>query len=199
MPRPNWLQAERLRQFAVPALLVVVASVQIYFAKSHDLTPWKGGGFGMFSTVDSTPARWIRWYASADGRETPAEAPPRLDRAIERLRAMPSQKRLQQLADDYVRMRFVNSSFDENIKAERKQNADPGPARDSQPAAAAAAEATPRLRVWEPDEREPKPSELAAVQSVRLELWRWRFDLRSRKMLAWKAAEASAPAGKGAR
>jgi hypothetical protein len=194
---------DRLRQFAVPAVLIVVACIQIYLAKTHDLTPWKGGGFGMFSTVDDAQARWIRCYAITNGRETPAGAPDQFGRAIARLRAMPSQDKLQQLADDYGRMRFVNDSFDQNIKAERKQNADPIAAGDGQAAAAppaTGARAAPFLRVWEPDEREPKPSELVAVESVRVEFWRWRFDLPSRKMLAWKAAEASAPASReGAR
>jgi hypothetical protein len=193
-PRPD-----RVRQLAVPALLIVVASVQIYLAKTHELTPWKGGGFGMFSTVDDVQARWIRCYAITNGRETPADAPDQFVRPIARLRAMPCQERLQQLANDYGRMRFVNQSFDENTKAELKQSADPSSARDIQPAAApapTAADVAASLRVWEPDEREPKPSELAAVQSVRVELWRWRFDLPSRKMLAWKAAEASAPAAR---
>lgn len=196
-------QPDRLRQLAASALLIVVACVQIYFAKTHGLTPWKGGGFGMFSTVDDPQARWIRCYAITNGREIPAGASEQFKRRIARLRAMPSQERLQQLADDYGRMRFVNDSFDQNIEAERKQNADLAPAGDDHPAAApapTAADAAPSLRVWEPDEREPKPSELVAVQSVRVELWRWRFDLPSRKMLAWKAAEASAPAAReGAR
>lgn len=190
-------QPDRLRQLAVPAVLIVVACVQIYFAKTHDLTPWKGGGFGMFSTGDDVQARWIRCYAITNGQETPADSPDQFVRPISRLRAMPSQERLQQLANDYGRMRFVNRSFDENIKAERKQSVDPTPARDVQPAATPAPAATgAAIRVWEPDEREPKPSELVAVQSVRVELWRWRFDLPSRKMLAWKAAEASAPAAR---
>jgi hypothetical protein len=195
-------QVDGLRRLAVPALLIVVACAQIYFAKTHDLTPWKGGGFGMFSTVDDPKARWVRFYAITNGREIPTGAPDQFDRPIARLRAMPSQQALQQLADDYARMRFVDDSFDENIKAERRQNADPIAAAHGQPPVASSAPvagAGPSLRVWEPDEREPKPSELAAIQSVRLELWRWRFDLHSREMLAWKAAEAYAPVGEGRR
>ena len=35
-----------------PLLLVVVATAQLGLAHAYDLTPWKGGGFGMFSTID---------------------------------------------------------------------------------------------------------------------------------------------------
>ena len=35
-----------------PVLLLVVAVCQIGLAKAAGLTAWKGGGFGMFSTLD---------------------------------------------------------------------------------------------------------------------------------------------------
>ncbi|MBJ80950.1 MAG: hypothetical protein CMH60_06500 [Myxococcales bacterium] len=34
-----------------PAVLVLVALLQISLAEGQDLTPWKGGGFGMFSRI----------------------------------------------------------------------------------------------------------------------------------------------------
>lgn len=44
--RDRWLIA------AVPVLLIVVAVTQMVAATTTTLTAWRGGGFGMFSTVD---------------------------------------------------------------------------------------------------------------------------------------------------
>lgn len=44
----------------LPAVaLCVIACNQIRLAKSSTLSPWKGGGFGMFATQDSPGARFI--------------------------------------------------------------------------------------------------------------------------------------------
>ena len=43
--------APRRQRFRL-AVLVVVATMQVVMAKTAGLTPWKGGGFGMFSTLD---------------------------------------------------------------------------------------------------------------------------------------------------
>ncbi len=45
--------------WVAPALLVVVATVQLSLALTQELTPWKGGGFGMFATVDEPGTRVI--------------------------------------------------------------------------------------------------------------------------------------------
>lgn len=42
-----------------PAVLVGVALLQLTLAHTVGLTPWKGGGFGMFSTVDSPDYRMV--------------------------------------------------------------------------------------------------------------------------------------------
>ena len=42
-----------------PALLVAVASTQIALSRTFDLTAWKGGGFGMFSTLDHAGYRVV--------------------------------------------------------------------------------------------------------------------------------------------
>ena len=51
------------------AVLVAVAVVQIATALTKDLTPWKGGGFGMFSTADTGMHRQVRAYAVFDDGE----------------------------------------------------------------------------------------------------------------------------------
>ncbi len=50
----------RVLGWLAPALLVVVALLQIQLTTRTSLSPWKLGGFGMYSGVDAIGARWIR-------------------------------------------------------------------------------------------------------------------------------------------
>ena len=50
------------------SLLVLVALIQLYLSVFHDLSPWKGGGFGMFAVVDAPSARtWSVGCVDASG------------------------------------------------------------------------------------------------------------------------------------
>lgn len=51
-----------------PALLTIVALQQIVLTKTSSLVPWKGGGFGMFSSVDSERSRMLRAFVLVDDR-----------------------------------------------------------------------------------------------------------------------------------
>src|ERR1700741_4746092 len=57
--------------YVAPAVLVAVALQHIILASTAHLTPWTGGGFGMFSTVDSFYSRIVRPVLVVDGREVP--------------------------------------------------------------------------------------------------------------------------------
>jgi hypothetical protein len=59
--------------FVAPLVLIGIACLQLYLAHSHHLTPWKGGGFGMFSTVDSQGARFLRIYLLTAEGEVPMD------------------------------------------------------------------------------------------------------------------------------
>ena len=81
-----------------PAALVVIALHQIALAHAADLSPWKGGGYGMFSTNDHGGARFVRVWAlepgpgegaSAAGGERRVRIPPGLVNASYRLRDLP--------------------------------------------------------------------------------------------------------------
>lgn len=50
----------RLSFLLAPGVMLLVAATQFTLVRTHGLTPWKGGGFGMFSTSDGTAARTLR-------------------------------------------------------------------------------------------------------------------------------------------
>lgn len=105
----------------VPTLLTLVAVAQLWLATFHHLTPWKGGGFGMFATLDGIPSRFIVITATDDSGEVflvrlSAPAIDGLDGfsrpQLTRLRALPSVAMKQELARTVVNANLVLSSRD---------------------------------------------------------------------------------------
>jgi hypothetical protein len=89
--RARWALLERIAP-AIPALLLVIIAVnQIYLAHTRDLNPWKGGGFGMFST---SLTRHLHVFAIESGGEREVDLPEELEDLEERLRALPTDRRL---------------------------------------------------------------------------------------------------------
>ena len=83
----------------LPALLLVaVASAQIVLARTEHLSPWSGGGFGMFSTADSPARRHLHAWALRPGMRSELDVPPELEMLARRALALPSTARLRPLA-----------------------------------------------------------------------------------------------------
>ena len=84
---------------AVPLLLCAVAATQLYLVNTHDLSRWKGGGFGMFTTVDSPSSRFLRVYLDTPDGEVPVLIPPDLRKLAQKTRVLPSDARMTELMD----------------------------------------------------------------------------------------------------
>jgi hypothetical protein len=83
-----------------PALLLtVVAICQIVLARTVDLTPWKGGGFGMFATLDHNAYRRLEVVVEGPERSEGLEIPPSLEADAARAAAFPAQWMLRSLAE----------------------------------------------------------------------------------------------------
>ena len=81
-----------------PLVLVLVLATHVAARRSEDLTPWKGGGFGMFSTVDSPAGRVVRAEIDTDVGRLPVAIPSTLGAQASAARAAPSTGRLVDLA-----------------------------------------------------------------------------------------------------
>jgi hypothetical protein len=81
--RERW---RRAAPFIAPALLAGVALIQIVRVHTGPLTAWKGGGFGMFSTVERPEIHLLRCFAVEGTRERALPVPPALRR--DELRAL---------------------------------------------------------------------------------------------------------------
>lgn len=85
---------DRWRAALAPALLLALAAAQLLLVATLHLSPWKGGGFGMFSTNDHGAFRQVR-VTTADGRAVPL--PDDLDRMRRKARELPSPAYLREL------------------------------------------------------------------------------------------------------
>ena len=78
-------------------LLVVVAIVQTQLVRTAQLDPWKGGGFGMFSSQQAS-FRHTHVFVTEAGDEVEVELSDELEDLEQRLRALPSESRFRELA-----------------------------------------------------------------------------------------------------
>jgi hypothetical protein len=89
---------KRIIYYLPPILLVFVALHQIYLAKTASLSPWKGGGFGMFASTQAGPARTVRVFVSAPERSEELEIPESLAESALKVATFPSEPLLKSFA-----------------------------------------------------------------------------------------------------
>ena len=80
------------------ALLVLVAIGQLRLAHTVGLSPWKGGGFGMFASLDARPFRYVRIFVQAPERSEELAVPPSLEALAASVEVLPGDHQLEQLA-----------------------------------------------------------------------------------------------------
>jgi hypothetical protein len=80
------------------AILPVAAAAQLAIARTADLSPWKGGGFGMFSTTDDAGRRRVRVFVAAPERSEELAIPPSLQDVAKRAAVLPSDAWFRRLA-----------------------------------------------------------------------------------------------------
>ena len=88
---------------ALPLLVLAsVAAAQVSLTRSSGLTAWKGGGFGMFSTLDDAPHRSLRIVVDAPERSEELLPPSSIAREAIRATTLPTDRHLLRLANAVV-------------------------------------------------------------------------------------------------
>lgn len=169
-----------LGRYGAPALLAAVALFQAWQTQRYDLSPWKGGGFGMFSTVDDPSARFVRLYLVTDQGVVPAQFPEVYARRVLAIQTMPSPARLEGLArelatatwafPDLPRRSFESAGVESLGTGETSEGEWPR-ASGTPPEGV-----TPLPLPLAEGEALPPGFTRADPRAVRLELWRFRFD-----------------------
>lgn len=99
-------------------LLLLVAGAQVTLARSAALSPWKGGGFGMFSTTDDGARRQVRVFVSAPERSEEIAIPPSLEDAARRVAVLPTDYEFSRLAKGVVAREWRYSRPVETVRIE---------------------------------------------------------------------------------
>ncbi len=90
----------------LPALvLIAVAFAQIALALGAQLSPWLGGGFGMFASTDGWGRREVQVVAVREGLRRTLEALEVAPAAARRAAALPSDGHLRALAREVAALR----------------------------------------------------------------------------------------------
>jgi hypothetical protein len=100
------------------ALLFAVASTQMVLARRADLSPWKGGGFGMFASVDGLPLRWVRLYVSAPERSEEIAVPPSIEDRAHRVVTWPHPSAIRALASSVIARELREQRPVETVRVE---------------------------------------------------------------------------------
>lgn len=85
------------RALIAPALLIALALAQIGGWLVFDLSPWKGGGFGMFSSNDHGAFRQVHVFEQSESGERRVAVPSELDRLRRHVREIPREANLRRL------------------------------------------------------------------------------------------------------
>ena len=89
---------QRWRTLVPVALLMSVAGAQVVLTRASSLSPWKGGGFGMFSTTDDAGRRSVKVFVTAPNRSEEIAVTPSLEDAAARAAVLPNDWQLTRLA-----------------------------------------------------------------------------------------------------
>jgi len=94
------MSRDKLLQTLIPALMVMVCFNQLYLAFTKDLTPWKGGGFGMFATTDRMERRPVHITLNSDLGKCIADPRDVIENQLELsgIQALPTAPRLERIA-----------------------------------------------------------------------------------------------------
>lgn len=183
---------ERLLMFAVPFLLCAVAAAQQARARLLDLSPWKGGGFGMFSTIDSPGARFVRIYLVTAEKEIAVTVPAKYRRDAIRTRTDPTPWRAARLAAILAAREWVPVQVTAAPRYYRELLAERGGMLPDAPRAEERVDLAAHSLVRMVDDRETNRQPRIAVRGVRVEVWRLRFDGTHRRLIAAPIVTATA-------
>jgi hypothetical protein len=114
--RPPNLLTERAPALIALTALIAMLGVHLALRTNDDLSPWKGGGFAMFSTVDSPGLRTVAVWADVAGVEERVSLVGPWHDAGRELRALPTPARTMALAHSVASSTLVRGA-DGNLTA----------------------------------------------------------------------------------
>ena len=99
--KQNWLL-----NYLPVVIFLLIAAHHFYLVHHAHLSPWLGGGYGMFSTTDYGPSRFVRVYGLQDNIiQEEIEIPSRYSKLARKVKGLPGNELVLEMAsaiEDYL-------------------------------------------------------------------------------------------------
>jgi hypothetical protein len=190
---------EWLSRYLPVCCLVAVALVQIGLVLSKDLSRWKGGGFGMFSTTDTPFARFVRVRLVVGGQAHAVLVPASARELGQRARVLPTQERLDALARRLGAGRWIRDETSlldpesrdlirQKLSLVADDQLDHAIEEIDQICRQRVVKMTrtPTFRMLEAGDPLPPGAFEVRPEEIQVELWRYRFDRANQRLVARK-------------
>jgi len=188
-----------LSRYLPVCCLVAVALAQTGLVLSEDLSRWKGGGFGMFSTADTPFARFVRVRLTVGGESHAVAVPPSAREVAQKARVLPTQERLEELTRLLSAGRWVRDDsalldpesrdlVRQKLTALADERLDDALEEIDQIYRQRVVKMrnAPTFRMLDPGEPPPPGAVEVHPEEIQVELWRYRFDGAQQKLIARK-------------
>lgn len=102
---------KKILRWLTPLLLFCIAGTQIFLVFTYNLTPWKGGGFGMFAYIDRMNHRPV--HLTITNSQGHFIANPSLligNKGISQIQSLPTKARIKDLAELALKTNWIIDS-----------------------------------------------------------------------------------------
>ena len=173
-----------IERWSVVLIALGVAIHQFVATETTALSPWKGGGFGMFASTDSPGTRFVRAEGiTTDGQRIRIDAFDGLERNIKRRwRSRPLEAQLESLADDLMQREFVRTNLRSVAAISKLQREVP---LLGETLKLTADDKRNMIRFHRPkreDDPELEEGKVRRLQAIQLQWWHLEFDAKSRQI-----------------
>jgi len=174
----------------VPVIVIAVAAAQIYLATSGMLASSEGGGFGMFSAIDSPEVRLIDIQAiDSDGTEIDIEynyqGSPVSENLIKKIKSNPERQLLTDFADYLLKARYVSTHDREEFLRKKIESESPDSEWD-------VGEKVTDVKVYRfatNNDKKELGASIVRLNEVTLQMWKLTYDQSTRRVSTEKLGE----------
>jgi|SRR3990167_1985860 len=174
----------------VPVIVIAVAAAQIYLATFGMLASSEGGGFGMFSAIDSPEVRLIDIQAiDSDGTEIDIEynyqGSPVSENLIKKIKSNPERQLLTDFADYLLKARYVSTHDRKEFLRKKIESESPDSEWD-------VGEKVTDVKVYRfatNNDKKELGASIVRLNEVTLQMWKLTYDQSTRRVSTEKLGE----------
>ena len=111
----NYITIKHTLSYLPILLFLLISGHHFYLVHKHQLSPWLGGGYGMFSTTDYGPSRFIKVFTlNKKIIQEEIEVPEHLSQLSKQVRSLPNNTNIKNFAiklENYLTINHHSAAF----------------------------------------------------------------------------------------